>query len=84
MYTPQKANEWSEEKYGMMLNDTHKCLGKIIEETEYIIIMRGFSCKEILWMTRGGEESWSQRNLNLAVNSIMTQWIKEDAELRGK
>ena len=53
---------------------------------EEIIIMIGdFNCKEVCWEDwyTGGEESWAGILLDLVMNNIMTQWIKENTKFRG-
>jgi len=69
-----------------MLRDTSKCLRKIIEGSESIIMMGDFNCKEACWEewnTEGGEESWPHTMLNLVMSEIMTQWIDENTRFRG-
>ncbi len=45
------------------------------------IILGDINYKEVHWKkwnTRGGEDSWGDKVLKLAMNNVMTQWIKEN------
>ena len=68
-------------EHGDMLKDTCKCLKNMIENSDNIIMMRDFNCKEVCWeewFIRRGEEPWVGILLDLVMNNIMTQWIKEN------
>lgn len=46
-----------------------------------LIMMGDFNCKEVCWeqwYTEGTESSWRNKLLQLAVDNILTQWIKGD------
>ena len=52
----------------------------MMENSDNIIMIGDFNCKEVCWgewYTGGGEESWDGILLDLVMNNIMTQWIKE-------
>ena len=58
----------------------------MIENNDNIIMMGDFNCKEVYleeWHIVGGEKSWVDILLDLVMNSIMTQWIKENTIFRG-
>ena len=87
VYIPPKINAWGREEYGNLLKDTYNCLKNMIENSNNIIFMGDFNCKEVCWekwFTEGGEESWGNVLLNLVLNNIMTQWIKENTRFRGE
>ena len=80
VYLPPKTNVWGGEKYGNMVKDTCKCLKNMMEKSDNIIMMEDFNCKEVCWeeLFTGGEESRGGILLDLVMNNIMTQWIKEN------
>ena len=85
VYVPPKTNAWGREEYGDMLKDTYKCLKNMIENSDNVIMMGDFNCKEVCceeWCTGGGEESWVSILLDLVMNNILTQWIKENTGFR--
>lgn len=86
VYVPPKTRAWNGEEYEEMLNDTCRCLERLLKESRNIILMGDFNCKEVNWEewdTEGGEDSWGNRILNLAMRNVMTQWIKEATRYRG-
>ena len=86
VYVPPKTNVCEREEYGDMLKDTYKCLKNMIENSDNIIMMGDFNCKEVCWeewYTRGGEESCVGILLDLVMNNIMTQYIKYNTGFRG-
>ena len=77
IYIPLKTNAWGRQEYGNMVKDTYKCLNDMIENSDNIIMMEDFNCKDVLWeewYTGGGEESWDCIFLDLVMNNIMIQW----------
>ena len=49
IYILPKTNARGREDYGNMLKDTYKCLKNMIENSDTIIMMRDFNCKEFCW-----------------------------------
>ena len=85
IHVPPKTNAWGREEYGNMMKDTYTCLKIMIENSDNIIMMGDFNCKEVCWeewYTGGGEESWDDLLLDLVMNNIMTQWMKEKTRFR--
>ncbi|XP_050695649.1 uncharacterized protein LOC126985138 [Eriocheir sinensis] len=79
-YVPPRTNAWKVREYEQMIQDTVSCLDGMLRECERIIIMGAFNCKEVKWedwQTQGREESWGGRLLQLAMEHVLTQWIKE-------
>ena len=62
-YVPPKTNAWTGDEYEGMLSETLECLEGVIENSNNLILMGDFNCKEVCWeqwYTDGGEESWGQ------------------------
>ncbi|XP_050714228.1 uncharacterized protein LOC126997279 [Eriocheir sinensis] len=79
-YVPPRTNAWKAREYEVMIQDTVSCLDGMLRESERIILMGDFNCKEVEWedwRTQGTEESWGGRLLQLAMEHVLTQWIKE-------
>ena len=58
----------------------------VIVRSRNITIMGDFNCKEVLWedwLTEGGELSWGNRLLQLAMDNILPQWVTENTRFRG-
>lgn len=86
VYVPPKTKTWNRQEHEQLLSETKEWLVKKIKENNKIVIMGDFNCKEINWEewnTRGGEDSWEDKVLKLAMNNIMTQWVEENTRYRG-
>ncbi len=86
VYVPPKTKTWNRQEHEQLLSETKEWLVKKIKENNKIVIMGDFNCKEINWEewnTRGGEDSWGDKVLKLAMNNIMTQWVEENTRYRG-
>ena len=81
VYVPPKTSSWGVDEYQKMLKDTEECMKSVIVRSRNITIMGDFNCKEVLWedwLTEGGELSWGNRLLQLAMDNILTQWVTEN------
>ena len=81
VYVPSKTSSWGVDEYQKMLRDTEECMKSVIVRSRNITIMGDFNCKEVLWedwLTEGGELSWGNRLLQLAMDNILTQWVTEN------
>ena len=74
--------------YEQMINDTIVCMRRLVTESENITIMGDFNCNEVLpwenWSTEGSDLSWGNKLLQLAMDNILTQWVKESTRFQGK
>ena len=86
VYIPPKTVAWETSEYEEMLNDMKECLKEMLKESDNIILMGDFNCKEVSWeewTANSGEKSWGNFLLDLSIENIMTQWIKENTRYRG-
>ena len=84
-YVPPKTRAWSNTDYQQMLADTTHYLKKVIKESDNIITLGDFNCKEVNWeeWETESETSWGNTLLNIAMSNVMTQWIQEPTRYRG-
>ena len=80
-YVPPRTRPWKDNEYQEMLADTTRNLKNIMEESENLILMGDFNCKEVNWEdwnTDEGESSLGSKLLNLVMENTMTQWIQDE------
>ena len=85
-YVPPKTNAWTNEEYKVMINDTKVTLEEMLRHNK-VIMMGDFNCKEVCWeewYNEGTESSWGFTLLQLAIDNVLTQWIKSDTRFGGE
>ena len=86
VYVPPKTNAWRGVDHEAMLLDTLKEMEGILTKDKDVLMVGDFNCKGINWeegTCQGGENSWSERLLNWAVENLMTQWVDCDTRFSG-
>lgn len=87
VYVPPKTNAWSVQEYEEMISDTGTCLEEMLGGCERTIMMGDFNCKEVCWedwSMEGSETTWGNTLLTLAMENVLTQWVKEDTRFGGE
>ena len=72
---PPKSRTWSEEHHRMVEDTTH-FLQRVTEESNNVILEGDFNCKEVHWedwSAVGGEGTWGNKLLGIAMDNGMTQ-----------
>ena len=85
-YVPPKTNAWTNDDYKTLINDTKVTLEEMMKDDK-IIMMGDFNCREVCWeewYTVGSESSWGYNLLQLAIDNVLTQWIKCDTRFGGE
>ena len=85
-YVPPKTRSWNHQEYEEIKDDTIRHLEKVLKERKKVILVGDFNCKEVNWETYEtgmGENAWGERFLNLMMENMMTQRVKENTRVRG-
>jgi len=86
VYVPPKTGSWTKQEHDIMTEDVLQNLTKILKERKRVILVGDFNCKEINWENYecgGGDETWGGRFLNLIMENMMEQKVKESTRYRG-
>ena len=80
IYVPPKTNAWGREEYENMVKDTYNCLRNMIGNSDgRFQLQRSLLERMVYWRRK----SWGDLLLNLLMNNMMIQWIKENTRFRG-
>ena len=86
VYIPPKTSAWSQEQYQEVMRSTLDRINQEITRKDRVMMVGDFNCKEVVWedyeVVNGGE--WAEELLNLATNSLMTQWVRSPTRCRGQ
>uniref|UniRef100_A0A0P4VYJ0 Endonuclease/exonuclease/phosphatase domain-containing protein n=1 Tax=Scylla olivacea TaxID=85551 RepID=A0A0P4VYJ0_SCYOL len=69
-----------------MINNTIVCMKRLVINSENIILMGDFNCKEVSWenwSSEGSELSWENKLLQLVMDNILMQLMKDSTRLQG-
>ena len=83
---PPKTNAWEREEHEDMLVGVLRALKNIVKDSNDVVIAGDYNCKEVNWeamTTSGGQNSWSNRLVNWAVENLLTQWVDCDTRFSG-
>lgn len=56
------------------------------DNSDKVVLMGDSYCKEVEWenwTTMGGDTSWGNALLELAVKKLLTHWVREETRFRG-
>ena len=70
-----------------MIEDTLLSLSQVVQGRSKIILTGDFNCKDVDWENLecgGGHETWGPRFLDLMMENMLTQEVKEDTRYRGE
>lgn len=85
-YIPPKTGSWSTEEHKEMLKDTQTSLETIMKQRTELILVGDFNCKEVdweNWQTEGSGNTWGSVLLDMAMENLLIQWVKETTRFRG-
>ena len=86
-YVPPRTGSWIKEEYEGMIEDTLLSLSQVVQGRSKIILTGDFNCKDVDWENLecgGGHETWGPRFLDLMMENMLTQEVKEDTRYRGE
>ena len=85
-YVPPKTSAWENEQYLTMKTNTLERMKEEIVKKDKVVLMGDFNCKGVVWenyeVTDGNE--WGEEMLNMMMDNLMTQWVKETTRCRGE
>ena len=86
-YVPPRSGSWTKQEHEGMIEDTLQSLSQVVQGKNRVILTGDFNCKDVDWenLECGGEqETWGVRFLDLMMENMMTQQIKENTRYRGE
>ena len=86
IYVPPKTGSWTRQEYDTLIEDVIQNLSTILKKSKRVILVGDFNCKEINWENYEsvvGEHAWGGRFLNLMMENMMEQKVKENTRYRG-
>lgn len=86
-YVPPKTRSWTKQEHDEMIEDVIHGLSSELKERGRVILLGDFNCKEINWdnyESGVGDEAWGEKFLNLMMENMMEQKVKENTRYRGE
>ena len=86
-YVPPKTRSWTKQEHDEMIEDVIHGLSSELKERGRVILVGDFNCKEINWdnyESGVGDEAWGEKFLNLMMENMMEQKVKENTRYRGE
>lgn len=80
----RRTNSWKNEKCDERINDTIMNIRRLLKTNKKVLLFGDFKCKEVNWEDferRGSDTTWGAKFLNLTLEILMTQWVKENTRV---